>query len=182
MINAQTSTRSSIHQLARMIFRTVKNDPPWYTYFMGMFCRKCEYDLQQIPSRCCPECGTPFDPAYERSYKTTLEKPWRLETFIAWACLPAAFIFYPFHINWIYFSNYFYLPIIFVSFGFGFSMSGLRRGCKTNRRLASIAFLFANLYLFFIVGSLLDCMIFEEYRFHVFRPIFEVVTLSGARR
>ena len=33
------------------------------SYYTGMLCLKCAYDLQGLPEPRCPECGQPFDPA-----------------------------------------------------------------------------------------------------------------------
>ncbi len=48
---------------------------------MGMYCRKCRYDLRQAASGRCPECGRAFDPLLSETYrenpKNKVELPWR---------------------------------------------------------------------------------------------------------
>jgi len=40
-----------------------------------MYCRNCNYDLQQLPGTRCPECGRPFDPSDERSFRRFIPLP-----------------------------------------------------------------------------------------------------------
>ncbi len=35
---------------------------------MGMYCKKCQYDLSHCKAHDCPECGTFFDPELPRTY------------------------------------------------------------------------------------------------------------------
>ncbi len=36
-----------------------------------MYCRTCKYELKGLQERCCPECGTAFDPNKPATYLRT---------------------------------------------------------------------------------------------------------------
>jgi len=42
-----------------------------------MYCRRCFYDLRNLPRHRCPECDRVFDPANPRTYRTTTTRRWK---------------------------------------------------------------------------------------------------------
>ncbi|QQE12131.1 hypothetical protein JD969_01250 [Planctomycetota bacterium] len=41
---------------------------------IDMYCLNCDYDLYGIDSHSCPECGEPFDPNDERTFRCFSDK------------------------------------------------------------------------------------------------------------
>lgn len=120
-----------------------------------MFCMKCQYSLQHLESRTCPECGRPFDPADEATFYVKLPRYWRWELIPAVVCLIAAVAWNPFRINWIYFESYFCPPIVCIALAVGCSVSASRRGGVCSRLFGGLLFIASSLYLLHLLATLL---------------------------
>lgn len=118
-----------------------------------MYCRKCKYCLYGLIVNRCPECGQPFDPGNPHTFlespgiRWDLLGPWlRIwEPIVSVVCLV---LFYEFSLRGRHAERYatmwHILPIIFLGFGVGLAVSGVRWG-NLPIRAVSVGVLVANL-------------------------------------
>lgn len=123
------------------------------------FCLGCRYPLDYLRNRYCPECGRSFDPTDETTFQAGTHR-FCWESVAAPALAALAIVMYPFRINWMYFPQYFYLPIVVIALTIGVGISGMRAAPRVvPRRICLLTLAVAFAYLFHILAGLLRALV-----------------------